>query len=112
MRVKKSITHALPYSVLRYGITIFGNCSSRWKTGVDSALKNILKSIAYGTSMYHYTDIFKAFYMPSCDSLVLRTVITTHFRESDFKVENKPVRFVRSQPPFFFPVLVLGTVRH
>lgn len=103
MHVKKSIAHALAYSVLRYGITIFGSCSSRWKTRVDSVLKNILKSIAYGSPMYNSTDIFKALYLPSFDSLVVQTVVTTHFWESDFKVENKPVRFVRSQPRFVVP---------
>lgn len=41
MHVKKSVAHALAYSVLRYGITVFASCSSRWKTRVDAILKNI-----------------------------------------------------------------------
>lgn len=39
MSVKITIMHALAYSVLRYGITLFGFCSSRWLCRIDRILK-------------------------------------------------------------------------
>ena len=42
---KKAIAQALAYSVLRYGITIFGHGSGLCGQKIDSILKGLFKSI-------------------------------------------------------------------
>lgn len=47
--VKKMVINALAYSVLRYGITIYGGCSTFWQKKIDNILTGMFRSIIYGT---------------------------------------------------------------
>lgn len=44
LSVKKTIVHALAYSILRYGITVFAFCALRWQTRIVSLLKKYFET--------------------------------------------------------------------
>lgn len=44
---KKLYLLALAYSIILYGIAVFGNWTEVWQTKIDRALKNLLKSVRY-----------------------------------------------------------------
>uniref|UniRef100_A0A131YQI8 Tick transposon n=1 Tax=Rhipicephalus appendiculatus TaxID=34631 RepID=A0A131YQI8_RHIAP len=100
--VRKMIVHALAYSVLRYGITIFAFCSERWKALIDSLLRSILKCVAYGSKLDTKT-IFH--YLGFCmfQDLFTRTVILRHDWSDDFKVPYVARRPLREQKRFTVP---------
>lgn len=41
--VRKVIVHGLVYSVLRYGITVYGHCSESWQDKVDNIFERHAK---------------------------------------------------------------------
>lgn len=45
--VRKIIVNALAYGLLRYGITVYANCSVLWHDKIDTILKSILRGVAY-----------------------------------------------------------------
>lgn len=57
--VRRSIAHALAFSVLRYGITLFGNCAELWQNKVDRIWKGLLKSVGYQLAFPVDTNIFE-----------------------------------------------------
>lgn len=101
--VRKIIAHTLAYSVLRYGITVFGNCSAQWHGKIDSILKNILKSVSYGLQIPDDSDLFNFLQFPCLKSLFTRTVVQRYFWSDDFKRENVPTHSLRSQEKFKIP---------
>lgn len=103
LSIKKNIIHALAYSVLRYGITVFFNCSLQWHSRIDRILKGILKSVAYHTQYSSTDNLFESLQLPSFYSLFVQTVIRRHFWESEFKIPSNPCRELRCFVPYQIP---------
>lgn len=101
--VKKTITHGLVYSILRYGITIFAFCSARWQSRVDSLLRNILKNVAYNAPFPTTDNIFTDLGLPCFRTLFLQTAVIRNFRDSDFKIRHTASRSLRSTIRFVVP---------
>lgn len=103
--VRKMLAHALAYSVLRYGVTLFWHCSSFWRSRVDSILKNILKSVSYDLNCPPNTNYFSLLEMPSFQTLFRNTVVLRHYWRSDYmerKTYSRPLRQnERYKIPFF-----------
>lgn len=98
--VRLLIVHALAYSILRYGVTVFGNCSGRWQEKINILLKGILKSIAYNTDLSTSADIFDSLKLPNFRSLFIQTVALRYFWNSDFKTPVIPSRTLRRSSRF------------
>lgn len=101
--VKKMIVHALAYSVLRYGITVFGFCSRGWQDRIDNLLKNILKSVAYNRTLSLGKDIFSELSFHSFKSLFTSTVVLRHYWTDEFKLPHIAPRQLRKKTRFFVP---------
>lgn len=101
--VRKIIAHALAYSVLRYGVTVFGNCSGYWHEKINCILKNILKSVSYGMEIPDGSDLFEYLQLPCLRTLFLQTVVRRHFWSVEFKTKNLPLRSLRFQETFKIP---------
>lgn len=76
---KQIIVHALDYSVLRYGITVFGLCSDCWRCRVDRIIKNILNNVAYNAPIVTATNIFCGLREPNFQSLLAETLVVKNF---------------------------------
>lgn len=83
--IRKSIAHALGYSVLRYGITLFANCSELWQDKINRILKGLLKSVGYQMDFTPDIDVFETLQLPTFYSLFLQCVVLRHFWSDDFK---------------------------
>lgn len=103
MSTRRLIVHALVYSVLRYGITLFGQCTSLLETKVNSLLKGILRSVAYGSNIQTSDNIFDDLSLPSFRALFLHTVILRHYWDNTFKVPNVVCRDLRKVAPYATP---------
>lgn len=101
--VRKVIVHALVYSYLRYGITIFYHCTFTWRAKLNSMLKSILRNVAYNEVVPPNTDLFSFLQLPSFDALFFQTVVTKHFWESDFLFPFVPIRQLRHHDKFITP---------
>lgn len=101
--VKKIMVHALAYGILRYGITTFAFCSTRWETRIDALLKNILRSVGHNMPSLLSQNVFAALGYPSFRSLFVQTVVLRHFWSTDFKTAHKPSRMLRSHERFVVP---------
>uniref|UniRef100_L7LW06 Putative tick transposon n=1 Tax=Rhipicephalus pulchellus TaxID=72859 RepID=L7LW06_RHIPC len=100
--VKKMIVHSLAYSTVRYGITVFAFCSERWKTRIDSLLRNILKSVAYGSKVDDNTLFYDLGFSMFHD-LFTKTVILRYNWCDDFKVPYVARRPLREKKRFTVP---------
>lgn len=103
LSVKKLIVHALGYSVLRYGITVFGFCSDRWRCRVDRIIKNILINVAYNSQTVTAANIFRELGLPNFHSLLVETVVIKHFWTSAFKQKNTSTRELRKHVRYMVP---------
>lgn len=103
LTIRKCIMHALTYSVLRYGITIFFNCPLLWQSRIDRILRNTLKSIAYNTECSKNVNLFSFLELPTFHSLFLQTVIRRHFWDSEFIIPSLPSRDLRNYLRFQIP---------
>lgn len=102
--VRKVVTHALAYSNLRYGITVYGQCSLRWKNRIDGILRSILKNVAYDISCYeNKAGVFYVLSLPNFDHLLMETVVRKHFWTSAFKQQYIPVRCLRPKDLYCIP---------
>ena len=97
------LVHALAYSVLRYGITVFGICSGRWQAKVNTLLRGILTNILYNTPLSATADIFETLQLPNFHSLFIETVLLRNFWSSDYKTPLHSSRTLRSSPRFVVP---------
>lgn len=97
------ITHALAYSILRYGITVYGQCSIRWKNRIDGILRSILRNVAYDISYESRADIFRMLLLPNFDQLIMETVVRRHFWTSVFKQPYVPIRCLRPKDRYCIP---------
>lgn len=59
--VRKVIVHALVYSYLKYGITIFYHCTFTWRAKLNSILKSILRNFAHN-ELFPLIIIYFTFY--------------------------------------------------
>lgn len=101
--VRKIVAHALAYSVLRYGVTVFGNCSGYWHDKIDCILNNILKSVSYGLQIPEGTNLFQYLQLPCLRTLFIQTVVLRYFWSDNFKTKNPSPRSVRFQETFKIP---------
>uniref|UniRef100_A0A6B0V3M4 Putative tick transposon n=1 Tax=Ixodes ricinus TaxID=34613 RepID=A0A6B0V3M4_IXORI len=103
MSTRRLIVHALVYSVIRYGITLFGQCTNLLETKVNSLLKGILRSVAYGSNIQTSDNIFDDLSLPSFRALFMHTVILRHYWDNTFKVPNVVCRELRKVAPYATP---------
>uniref|UniRef100_A0A131Y4P1 Putative tick transposon n=1 Tax=Ixodes ricinus TaxID=34613 RepID=A0A131Y4P1_IXORI len=103
LSTRRNVVHALAYSLLRYGITVFFNCPLLWHTRIDRILRGLLKSVAYRTEYSSSDNLFASLELPSFYSLFLQTVVWKHFWGSEFKIISTPVRELRAAPRFHTP---------
>lgn len=101
--IKVTIMLALAYSILRYGITLFAFCSSRWQCRVDNILKSMLKSIVYNRSSTDNANLFSLLRLPSFQASFNQTVVLRHFWGSQFKKECIAPRILRKTSRFLVP---------
>lgn len=101
--VRKSIAHALGYSILRYGITLFGNCSELWQTKIDRILRALLKSVGYHLDFSSGVNVFESLRMPNFSSLFVQSVVLRHFWSNDFKAPFVGHRNLRHTSRFITP---------
>lgn len=93
--VRKMVAFALAYDIVRYSITLSGNCSEHLQKLVDAVLKGILKSVAYTCAFPKDVSLFDFLGMPSFRLLFVQAVISFYLWSSDFKNANVPCRTVR-----------------
>ena len=93
-KVRKTIVHALAYSVLRYGVTLQAHCTTSWHSKIDNILKGILRSVAYNSSFSSCEDFFRDLQMPRLRSLYTETVVLRHFWSESFKTLHTPSRLL------------------
>uniref|UniRef100_A0A147BK93 Putative tick transposon n=1 Tax=Ixodes ricinus TaxID=34613 RepID=A0A147BK93_IXORI len=103
MSTRRLLVHALVYSVLRYGVTLFGQCTDLLESKVNSLLKGILRSMAYGSSAQTSDNIFDDLNLPSFRALFMHTVVLRHYRDDTFKVPNLVCRDLRKLEPYVTP---------
>lgn len=72
----KLITNEFAYSILRYGVSIFGNCSTDWHKKIDTILRGILRSVSCGTALEEGDDTLEVFGSLDFSSLFQETVET------------------------------------
>lgn len=101
--VRRITVNALAYGVLRYGITVFGNCTTQWKQKIDAILKAILKSVAYNSPFSNNEDLFKAMRLPTFSSLFFQTVILRYYWDDTFLIERPNLRSLRMIEHFSTP---------
>lgn len=85
LSVRIEMTHALVYSILRYGITIFALCSESSEASRDSILKGILRSLSYNAVDGFEMNIFQALCMSTLNDLFVRTAALRHFYNDELK---------------------------
>lgn len=100
MSTRRLLVHALVYSILRYGITVFGQCTDQLASKVNTLLRGILRSVAYGSSLQQSDSLFNDLSLPTFRALFWQTVITRHYWDSTFKTPNNVCRVLRDPMPF------------
>lgn len=101
--VRKIIVHALVYSVLRYGLTVYGHCTLRWSSRINSILRSLLSTVAYDLCPKQDADVFRLLNLPNFTSLIIESVVIKHFWNNDFKTRYTPVRSLRPKEPYVIP---------
>lgn len=101
LSVRKLVVHALCYSVIRYGISIYGHGAQHLVNRVNSILRGILKNVAY--DLPPHSDVFKTLSLPDFNSLLLETVVLKHFWTSQYKIPYVPARCLRPKNPYITP---------
>lgn len=107
-RIRRTILESLGYSVLRYGITLFGFCSETRKHKINSILKSCVKSVLYGQADFdNIEDVFVLCQLPRFENLLKYTVVLKRFWSPVFKIPNvapRPLRKTRERfkLPFCF----------
>lgn len=102
--LRKLIADSLAYGTLRYGITVFGNCSELWRSKVNSILKGILRNVYYNPTSSSL-NLFHTLDMPTFQSLFLETVVLSHYWNDDFKTVHPNPRQLRALTPFLVPAI-------
>lgn len=100
MTTRRLLVHGLVYSLLRYGITLFGQCTNRLDSMVNSLLRGILRSVAYGSSLQLSDNLFNDLSLPTFRALFWQTVIIRHYWDNTFKTPNNVCRALRDPTPF------------
>uniref|UniRef100_A0A6B0VGV2 Putative tick transposon n=1 Tax=Ixodes ricinus TaxID=34613 RepID=A0A6B0VGV2_IXORI len=101
--VRKMIVNALAYGLLRYGITLYANCSLFWQSKIDSILRGILKSVAYSPTGVPSDELFSYLCLPSFYALFKRCVISKHYWQSPYKIPRVAQRTLREGERFAVP---------
>ncbi|CAN8003181.1 unnamed protein product [Ixodes pacificus] len=101
--VRKILVHALAYSVLRYGVTVFAHSAGLWHEKVNSVLKCLLKNVAYNSSYSNSTNLFADLEMPNFFSLYQETVILRYFWTDSYKIPHVSSRILRQSIRFEKP---------
>lgn len=101
--VRKMIVNALAYGLLRYGITIYANCSVLWQNKIDTILKSILRSVAYAFISMPSNELFASLCLPRFLALFKRCVISKHIWQSSFKTPRVVERVLRDGERFIIP---------
>lgn len=69
MSIRIRIMQTLGCSILRYGITLFGNCLRWWHNRIDGIFKGILRSVAYNSEFFAEDNLFKSLHLPNFETL-------------------------------------------
>lgn len=97
------IVNALAYGLLRYGITVYDNCSLLWHNKIDTILKSILKGVAYTSLSTPSDELFESLCLPRFSALFKRSVISKHYWLSSFKTPRVLERNLREGERFVIP---------
>lgn len=103
LSVRKVVLHALGYSVLRYGITVYGHCAARWQQRLNSILSSLLKNVAYNLCLPGSANIFTTLQLPNFTMLLMKTIVLKHFWTSDYKEKYIPTRSLRPRDLYRIP---------
>lgn len=101
--VRKMLANALAYGLLRYGITVYANCSMLWHTKIDAILKSILKGVAYTSLSNSSDELFAVLGLPRLSAQFKRCVISKHYWTSTFKTPRVVTRVLRESESFVIP---------
>lgn len=101
--VRLLIANSLAYSVLRYGVTIFGNGTSGWHHKIDRILKAILKSVAYGREISEDDNVFNVLGCPTFSSLFKQTVVLKYYWNNLYMIPRTSDRSLRAAARFVTP---------
>lgn len=101
--VRNMLANALAYGLLRYGITIYANCSMLWQNKIDTILKSILRSVAYTSTSVPSDELFETLCLPRFLALFRRCVISKHYWQSSFKTPRVVKRDLREGERFIIP---------
>ncbi|CAN8007331.1 unnamed protein product [Ixodes pacificus] len=95
---------ALGESILRYGITVFGQCAGNKKLGIDRLLKGIASNVAYGTRYDNLVIDMKIneLNIMSFSKLYEYVILTRHYYDKSLKIEVKK-RNLRSTERYVIP---------
>lgn len=66
LNIRKQITYALAYSVVRYGICSFYFCTAFWKHKINCLLKTVLRSVMYGLLHESRLDFYACLIFRCC----------------------------------------------
>lgn len=91
INVRKTVFMALGESILRYGITVFGQCAGNKKLGIDRVLKQIASNVAYGTRYDNLVIDMKMneLNIMSFSKLYEYVILTRHYYDKSSKIEVK-----------------------
>lgn len=101
--IRKTLIHSSACSILRYGITIFGCCSSLWKKEIDAILKNTIKMLLITKSFLQAKTYFVTWSFPALNPCFFRTVALRHCWASPFKMPRFSERFLRTSETYVAP---------
>lgn len=101
--IRKLLAYSLGYSIVRYGITVFGQCSGLWHKKVNNILKSIVREVNNKPTTSD-VNLFHALSMPTFESLFLESVILSHYWTKDFKTLRPNSRELRTVSRFLIPV--------
>lgn len=89
--IRRLIAQSLGYSLLRYGMCCFFNCSATWKNRINRILKNMAKSVIYSIP-HKQQSVFLSSGLPSFDIVFKQITVLRYFWNSDFRFHNvKPI---------------------
>lgn len=105
LQLRQKVYQALGEATLRYGITVYGNCSKYKKDKLTSLLYHIANNMAYGT---HYQSLEKnqlltALEMPTVQCLFNIVVLIKHYYIGEFKIAQIKPRHLRHTEHFQVP---------
>lgn len=105
LKLRQLVYKALGESILRYGITIYGNCSKYKKDKLNKLLFRTAKNLAYGTKFQalETKDQLVSLDILTVEKLFNVTVAIKHYYSNEYKVERKKQKQLRHTEKYEVP---------